>query len=252
MSCHCTNQKELNLEVDAVGTGWLTQCSPGGGEAWQKIHARSEKKKCFANPTPRSLIKNTIFQPFCSTFDQVLCSRNLSKSQPPAFPTANMPKRKLSELHGPSRLDTRKLSIKAVRLTTKFEQGVQILAKGLKTARGFERQKLSRREKTAKADNNAATLARLAEEVDALKVCDSRQVYVQHVAFFGLTRSDVSRRLTIKSLRNDISSNNSQKRSGSPSHRHSRNSQKRKMYLQRAQRVLPSRTCMVGCSSQLP
>ena len=45
MSCHFTNQKELNLEVDAVGTGWLTQCSPGGGEAWQKIHARSEKKK---------------------------------------------------------------------------------------------------------------------------------------------------------------------------------------------------------------
>lgn len=99
-----------------------------------------------------------------------------------------MPKRKLSELHGPSRLDTRKLSIKAVRLTTKFEQGVQILAKGLKTARGFERQKLSRREKTAKADNNAVTLARLAEEVEALKVCDSRQVYVQHV--FSVCRTN--------------------------------------------------------------
>ncbi|OOQ85256.1 putative cellular morphogenesis protein (Bud22) [Penicillium brasilianum] len=83
-----------------------------------------------------------------------------------------MPKRKLSEFNGPSRLDTRKLSIKAVRLTTIFEQGVQILAKGLKTARGFERQKLSRREKTAKADGNAATLARLAEEVDALKAID--------------------------------------------------------------------------------
>ncbi|EPS33848.1 hypothetical protein PDE_08810 [Penicillium oxalicum 114-2] len=70
-----------------------------------------------------------------------------------------MPKRKLSELH-------------AVRLTTKFEQGVQILAKGLKTARGFERQKLSRREKTAKTENNAATLERLAEEVEALKAID--------------------------------------------------------------------------------
>ncbi|KAF7716022.1 Uncharacterized protein PECH_001897 [Penicillium ucsense] len=83
-----------------------------------------------------------------------------------------MPKRKLSELHGQSRLDTRKLSIKAVRLTTKFEQGVQILAKGLKTARGFERQKLSRREKTAKSENNGATLQRLAEEVEALKAID--------------------------------------------------------------------------------
>jgi hypothetical protein len=81
-----------------------------------------------------------------------------------------MPKRKLSELNGPSRLDTRKLTIKAVRLTTKFEQGVQILAKALKTARGFERQKLSRREKTAKTEGNRPTLVRLAEEVDALKV----------------------------------------------------------------------------------
>ena len=87
-----------------------------------------------------------------------------------------MPKRKLSELHGQSRLDTRKLSIKAVRLTTKFEQGVQILAKGLKTARGFERQKLSRREKTAKTENNAATLERLAEEVEALKVRRRRRL----------------------------------------------------------------------------
>lgn len=87
-----------------------------------------------------------------------------------------MPKRKLSELNGPARSDSRKLSIKAVRLTNKFEQGVQLISKGLKTARGFERQKLSRREKTAKSQNDAVTslrttLLRLAEEVEALKVC---------------------------------------------------------------------------------
>lgn len=89
-----------------------------------------------------------------------------------------MPKRKLSELNGAGRSDdskTRKLSIKAVRLTNKFDQGVQLISRGLKTARGFERQKLSRREKTAKSqENNSATLARLHEEVEALKVraCD--------------------------------------------------------------------------------
>ncbi|KAJ5168636.1 uncharacterized protein N7482_004230 [Penicillium canariense] len=100
-----------------------------------------------------------------------------------------MPKRKLSELSGPARLDTRKLSIKAVRLTTKFEQGVQLLAKGLKTARGFERQKLSRREKTAKADGNATTLSRLAEEVEALKAIDY-QVTAERYLFKQLLKTN--------------------------------------------------------------
>lgn len=89
-----------------------------------------------------------------------------------------MPKRKLSELNGPARPDGRKLSMKAIRLTHKFEQGVQVISKGLKTARGFERQKLSRREKTAKSQNDSATLSRLAEEVDALKVCADTKVAV--------------------------------------------------------------------------
>lgn len=84
-----------------------------------------------------------------------------------------MPKRKLSELDGSGRPDNgkpRKLSMKAIRLTNKFDQGVQLISKGLKTARGFERQKLSRREKTAKSQNDSAALARLSEEVQALKV----------------------------------------------------------------------------------
>lgn len=87
-----------------------------------------------------------------------------------------MPKRKLSELNGPARPDARKLSMKAIRLTHKFEQGVQVISKSLKTARGFERQKLSRREKTAKSQNDSATLSRLAEEVEALKVCVDKKV----------------------------------------------------------------------------
>lgn len=81
-----------------------------------------------------------------------------------------MPKRKLSELNGSAHGDARKLSMKAIRLTNKFEQGVQQISKGLKVARGFERQKLSRREKTAKLQGESTTLSRLAEEVEALKV----------------------------------------------------------------------------------
>lgn len=83
-----------------------------------------------------------------------------------------MPKRKLSDLNGSEGSDVkpRKMSMKAVRLTNKFEQSVQVISKGLKTARGFERQKLSRREKAARSPYDSTTLARLAEEVEALKV----------------------------------------------------------------------------------
>ncbi|KAJ5090088.1 hypothetical protein N7532_008772 [Penicillium argentinense] len=86
-----------------------------------------------------------------------------------------MPKRKLGELNGSARLDegkARKMSMRAIRLTSKFEQGVQIISKGLKTARGFERQKLSRREKTARSDNNRLALIKLGEEIEALKGLD--------------------------------------------------------------------------------
>ena len=44
------------------------------------------------------------------------------------------------------------------------------LCRSLKVARGFERQKLGRRQKAAKLDNNEAELARLRDEVIALKV----------------------------------------------------------------------------------
>ncbi|KAJ5219492.1 uncharacterized protein N7498_001591 [Penicillium cinerascens] len=103
-----------------------------------------------------------------------------------------MPKRKLSELNGAGRTDdskTRKLSIKAVRLTNKFDQGVQLISRGLKTARGFERQKLSRREKTAKSqENNSTTLARLHEEVEALKGLDY-QVTAERYLFKQLSKT---------------------------------------------------------------
>lgn len=83
-----------------------------------------------------------------------------------------MPKRKLEEVSGPARSsDTRKMSIHGTRLTQMFENGVLMIMRGLKTSRGFERQKLSRREKTAKQQKDDKALARLKEEIETLKVC---------------------------------------------------------------------------------
>lgn len=85
-----------------------------------------------------------------------------------------MPKRKLSDLNGSEKADkgnSRKMSMKAVRVTNKFDFSVQMIIKALKTARGFERQKLSRREKAARSPYDSTTLERLGEEIQALKVC---------------------------------------------------------------------------------
>ncbi|KAJ5287354.1 hypothetical protein N7478_003040 [Penicillium angulare] len=90
-----------------------------------------------------------------------------------------MPKRKLSDLNGSEGsgiAKPRKMSMIAVRLTNKFDQSVQIIIKGLKTARGFERQKLSRREKAARSPYDSTTLERLGEEVQALKKLDYQAI----------------------------------------------------------------------------
>lgn len=85
-----------------------------------------------------------------------------------------MPKRKLDELSAPPprprASDTRKMSIHGTRLTQMYENGVQMISRGLKISRGFERQKLSRREKTAKTQKDDKALARLKEEIEILKV----------------------------------------------------------------------------------
>jgi hypothetical protein len=82
-----------------------------------------------------------------------------------------MPKRKLSDADSGPGTEKRTYNVQTMRLTQKFEHGVTILSRALKTARGFERQKLGRREKTAKSQGGAETLQRLAEEVSFLKVC---------------------------------------------------------------------------------
>lgn len=79
-----------------------------------------------------------------------------------------MPKRKLSDLDSPT--STKQFSIQATRLTQIFDQGAHQLSRALKTARGFERQKLSKREQKAKKEKNDAGLERIREEIAALKV----------------------------------------------------------------------------------
>ncbi|PWY65220.1 BUD22-domain-containing protein [Aspergillus heteromorphus CBS 117.55] len=88
-----------------------------------------------------------------------------------------MPKRKLSDAQeNRADLDNGVTWMQLTRLTQKFQYGVDALSKALKLARGFERQKMSRREKTAKSDEaKGKTLGRLGEEVAVLKTLDPTQ-----------------------------------------------------------------------------
>lgn len=88
-----------------------------------------------------------------------------------------MLKRKHSELENDvsaaskeANRDDRANEVKVARLRHKFDHGKQQLFRALKTARGFERQKLGRRQKTAKQDGDTKALERLIMEVQALKV----------------------------------------------------------------------------------
>ncbi|KAJ5129517.1 Cellular morphogenesis protein (Bud22) [Penicillium bovifimosum] len=90
-----------------------------------------------------------------------------------------MLKRKLDDVRGraPARpSDTRKMSIHGTRLTQMFENGVVMITRALKTSRGFERQKLSRREKTAKSQKDDKALERIKEEIETLRGLDYHAV----------------------------------------------------------------------------
>lgn len=70
----------------------------------------------------------------------------------------------------------KKLGLQQRQVEHLLEQGKKALFKSLKVARGFERQKLGRRQKTAKAEKAYDDLQRLNAEVAALKVCTSEPV----------------------------------------------------------------------------
>ena len=87
-----------------------------------------------------------------------------------------MPKRKLSDLESTTTTTSAtplsaKQSLQASRLSTKFDHDVQALSKALKVARGFEKQKMGRRGKKAKTEEESKAIARLEEEGRVLKVC---------------------------------------------------------------------------------
>ncbi|KAE8374716.1 BUD22-domain-containing protein [Aspergillus bertholletiae] len=65
--------------------------------------------------------------------------------------------------------ESRTYNVQTMRLTQKFEQGVVLLSRALKIAKGFERQKLSRREKTAKAQGSSEALQKITEEIAYIK-----------------------------------------------------------------------------------
>ena len=87
-----------------------------------------------------------------------------------------MSKRKYAETSGIEAISNgrpgKKLGLQQRWVEHSLEQGKKALFRSLKVARGFERQKLGRRQKTAKAENAETDIIRLDAEVAALKVCN--------------------------------------------------------------------------------
>ena len=85
-----------------------------------------------------------------------------------------MPKRKRDDIEfseeNPNRAADRALRIQKLQLEGVLSNGTKSLFRALKIARGFERQKLGRRQKTAKAAQDDAETKRLEVEVATLKV----------------------------------------------------------------------------------
>ena len=86
-----------------------------------------------------------------------------------------MTKRKLEDISGTESagygLLDRSTRLQRQQFEGLLEQSKKALFRSLKVARGFERQKLGRRQKAAKTGKNDAEDVRLAAEVVALKVC---------------------------------------------------------------------------------
>lgn len=86
-----------------------------------------------------------------------------------------MPKRKLEQFFNHDDLPLSASNATAIQrrgggIDAIIDNGKKALCRAMKVSRGFERQKLGRRQKTAKAQNAVSETARLAEEVTALKV----------------------------------------------------------------------------------
>ena len=98
-----------------------------------------------------------------------------------------MPKRKLLESNGVegdfNGTADWALRLQRERLNAILEQAKKTLSRALKIARGFERQKLGRRQKLAKEQNEDAETVRLATEKTALKVRESVNILSIYLHF---------------------------------------------------------------------
>ena len=96
-----------------------------------------------------------------------------------------MPKRKHDEINDfeatSNSAEARALRIQRLQIDGQLNQSKKSLFRSLKVARGFERQKLGRRQKTAKTENNTTDAARLEAEVAALKSLDLASVAETHL-----------------------------------------------------------------------
>ncbi|DAA74283.1 TPA_exp: putative Cellular morphogenesis protein (Bud22) [Trichophyton benhamiae CBS 112371] len=81
-------------------------------------------------------------------------------------------KRDVLEEDGSYNWGDKKLRIQRLRLDQAVQHGVVLLHRALKVARGFERQKLGRREKSARQESDRMLLNRRLNEVEALKALD--------------------------------------------------------------------------------
>jgi BUD22 len=91
----------------------------------------------------------------------------------------DMPKRKLSDFLDHDFGDQDKsfgpaFTKQRILCGERIEHGKKLLRRALKLAAGFERQKYSRRRKTARQNNDTTTLARLDTEYQVLKVRSSQ------------------------------------------------------------------------------
>lgn len=92
-----------------------------------------------------------------------------------------MPKRKREDDGGDSAATAKPAGIKQQRVAYKLQQGVRKVAHAFKLAKGFERQKLSRRRKTATAQQKTQDVERIDAEIVALKALDHAAAAQQYV-----------------------------------------------------------------------
>ena len=111
------------------------------------------------------------------------------KRKPTLF---QMPKRRIQGVDGDA---SSQLRSKRHRSTTQhgfdgvLDNGTKTLYRALRVSRGFERQKLGRRQKTAKEQQATAESTRLASEVTALKVSARSEHMLEDLAVTPVARN---------------------------------------------------------------